>query len=303
MATLGEMLRDAREAKGISLIEAERQTKIRQKYISAIEDDNLTSLPSPVYARGFLRNYAAYLDIDPDEAVETFDEQSQPTRHKIRAARGQAPKPRDITRAEKINIQPLSPERIDTRVRYGVSYITVSLLALPLIIAFYFIYNAYAGNSREVPLPEFTPRPATVTPLATQPAVVGDLGVGGVVTTTSPAPAVPPNPEGVVVTPTIDPAAQPPPPPPPSDKVVVQIVTARDAWMRVIVDGVQKYSGTLPKGTNRSWEGKDVVRIRTGRADSVTVNVNGVDKGIMGQGPNLIAEKEWDRSGNEKVIK
>ena len=66
MAALGDMLREAREAMGVSLAEAERETKIRAKYLAALEDDNLGNLPGAVYARGFLHNYAQYLGLDAD---------------------------------------------------------------------------------------------------------------------------------------------------------------------------------------------------------------------------------------------
>src|SRR5439155_18581165 len=107
---LGELLRDAREARGISLAEAERDTKIRAKYISALEGDNPAGLPGPVYARGFLRNYAAYLGVDPDKALALYEQESQPTRNKIKAARGELPaQKRGAGGIETINIHPLSP--------------------------------------------------------------------------------------------------------------------------------------------------------------------------------------------------
>ena len=89
---------------------------------------------------------------------------------------------------------------------------------------------------------------------------------------------------------------------PAGDKVTVKVVTTRDAWMRVLVDGVQQYNGTLPKGSTRQWTGDDIIRIRTGRADSVQVTVNGEEIGLMGDPDNLIVEKEWDRSSQERVI-
>src|SRR5436309_2404225 len=110
LSGLGDMLRDAREARGISLAEAKRETKIRAKYITALEDDKLAALPGPVYARGFLRNYAQYLGLDPQQAVELFDEQSQPTRNKIKARRGERTVDKRGAGAEKISIHPLSPE-------------------------------------------------------------------------------------------------------------------------------------------------------------------------------------------------
>lgn len=302
---LGDTLRDARQARGISLETAERETKIRAKYISALEDDNLAGLPGPVYARGFLRNYAAYLGLDPDAAIDMFDNQSQPTRNKIRAARGE-PVPRSKTRGDKINIQPLSPEPIDTRVRFGSSYIAISLLALPLIIAFYFIYSAYAGRNRET-LPIDTTalsRPPTLTAMPIPSLVAGGLGGGEYQTPTTYVPQTP----GEVITSTLtatstlaiadtSPTARPA-----GDEVTVKVVTTRDAWLRVLVDGVQQYNGTLPKGSTRQWTGDEIIRIRTGRADSVQVTVNGEDIGLMGDPDNLIVEKEWDRSSQERVI-
>lgn len=302
MATLGDILRQAREERGISLSEAERETKIRQKYISALEDDNLAALPSSVYARGFLRNYAAYLDIDTAEALELFDQQAQPARTRIKAARGE-PVANGSTPMERINIQPLSPEPIDTRVRYGIQYIAVSLLALPLIIAFYFIYNAYAGRNGEIPIPTAIPRPATVTPLPLPTLVLGGPATGAFNT---PTVAIAPTPSGSgvaqIVTGTATLTVSPALTVPPASKVTARITTTRDAWMRVIVDGVQVYSGTLPKGTTRQWIGQNTVRIRTGRADSVRISVNGADLGLMGNPNNLIVEKQWDKSGNETVI-
>jgi cytoskeletal protein RodZ len=55
---------------GVSLAEVEVATRIRQKYLSALEADEWHLLPGEVVGRGFLRNYADYLGLDPDEAIE-----------------------------------------------------------------------------------------------------------------------------------------------------------------------------------------------------------------------------------------
>jgi transcriptional regulator with XRE-family HTH domain len=66
---LGERLVAAREARGIDLLRAERETKIRRTYLAALERGDYAALPGAVYVRGFLRNYATYLGLDPEEAV------------------------------------------------------------------------------------------------------------------------------------------------------------------------------------------------------------------------------------------
>ena len=70
--TVGERLRDAREVRGLDLYRVERDTKIRHKYLVALEAGDYADLPGDVYARGFLRNYATYLGLDPDEVIEEW---------------------------------------------------------------------------------------------------------------------------------------------------------------------------------------------------------------------------------------
>ncbi len=67
--SLPERLYEARERKGVDLYRAERDTKIRARYLGALERGDYKDLPGPVYTKGFLRNYALYLGLDPDEIL------------------------------------------------------------------------------------------------------------------------------------------------------------------------------------------------------------------------------------------
>jgi cytoskeletal protein RodZ len=71
-SAVGEQLREAREARGFDLFRVERDTKIRLKYLEALESGDFAELPAEVYARGFLRNYASYLGLDADELVDQW---------------------------------------------------------------------------------------------------------------------------------------------------------------------------------------------------------------------------------------
>lgn len=66
----GAILRERREAMGVTLEEAEASIRIRQKYLAAMESDEWHLLPGEIVGRGFLRNYAAYLDLEPTEMLE-----------------------------------------------------------------------------------------------------------------------------------------------------------------------------------------------------------------------------------------
>ena len=72
--TIGEKLRNAREENGITLAEVENETKIRRKYIIALENEDFDVLPGKVYVKGFLRNYARFLGVDGDDLVNEYED-------------------------------------------------------------------------------------------------------------------------------------------------------------------------------------------------------------------------------------
>ncbi|HEY2355775.1 MAG TPA: helix-turn-helix domain-containing protein [Gaiellaceae bacterium] len=72
MFEIGYSLRAARERQGIGLPEAELATKIRAKYIRALEEEDFDALPADTYARGFLRTYADYLGLDGEIYVDEY---------------------------------------------------------------------------------------------------------------------------------------------------------------------------------------------------------------------------------------
>ncbi len=67
--SLPERLLTARERKGVDLYRAERDTKIRARYLAALERGDYRELPGAVYTKGFLRNYALYLGLDPEDVL------------------------------------------------------------------------------------------------------------------------------------------------------------------------------------------------------------------------------------------
>lgn len=76
MKTVGAILQDARLAKKLSLEQAETATKIRLKFLTAIEADDYTPLPSLSYAKGFVKNYSEYLGLDSDMVLAFFRRQT-----------------------------------------------------------------------------------------------------------------------------------------------------------------------------------------------------------------------------------
>ena len=72
MFEIGNSLREARERQGLGYPEIELATKIRAKYIRALEEEDFTAIPGDAYIRGFLRTYAEYLGLDGDVYVDEY---------------------------------------------------------------------------------------------------------------------------------------------------------------------------------------------------------------------------------------
>jgi hypothetical protein len=72
---LSRMLREAREAKGVTLAQAEVATRVRGKYLRGLEAGDWSALPEPLYVRGFIRSYARYLGLDAATALALYEQE------------------------------------------------------------------------------------------------------------------------------------------------------------------------------------------------------------------------------------
>jgi len=75
MKDIGNFLKERREARGISLIEVEKDLKIRKKYLQALEEGNVDAIPGKTYLIGYLRNYSKYLGVNEEninQIIQTY---------------------------------------------------------------------------------------------------------------------------------------------------------------------------------------------------------------------------------------
>ena len=78
MFEIGSSLRAARMRLGLELSDVERDTRIRAKYLEALEDERFEVLPGPAYTKGFLRTYADYLGLDAQRFVDEYNTRFAP---------------------------------------------------------------------------------------------------------------------------------------------------------------------------------------------------------------------------------
>lgn len=144
MAVFGETLRQARAYKGVTLKEAEQATRINRHHLAALEDENFAALPPLIYQRGIVRNYAMYLDLDPNKILTMFEE-----------AHGAASAPTDIV----IAMKPL-----DMPSNFTPNFAVIAFLCVLSAILFTWLYIVYRGPSDAL---STSTVPITVTPIST----------------------------------------------------------------------------------------------------------------------------------------
>jgi cytoskeletal protein RodZ len=158
---LGERFRAAREARGLSLSEVAERIRIRSVYLAAIEDEHWSAIGAPVYARGFMRTYARFLGIDPEEAVAEFNraQQYEP------AAAG--------------SVAADSPAR---RARPGGAMLWVAGAIAVILVAFV-VYNELSLRAQQAETPvasaTATPAAASPSPAPGSPAPTPSSAIGG----------------------------------------------------------------------------------------------------------------------------
>jgi cytoskeleton protein RodZ len=78
MASIGDTLREARMRQHLDIADVEAKTKIRAKYLRALENEEFGMLPGPTFVKTFLRTYAEALGLDPHVLVETYRASHEP---------------------------------------------------------------------------------------------------------------------------------------------------------------------------------------------------------------------------------
>ena len=265
MPSLGDRFRAAREARGLSLSDVAEQIRIRSVYLGAIEDENWGAIGAPVYTRGFLRTYARYLALDPEEVVAEFNGASAvEAAQSISSSMGGASA--DYTYAES-----------QRRSRVLSPLLWIAGVVAVVLIAF-IVYTELTGRSKPNPvvaLPSTSPTTvaASLAPSSPVSASPSPLASGSAVGSTSPDASASP---GSSASPGASPS-----PAVTTGPSTIQVVLSAPSWIRVAVDGSVSMEGTFPAGTSRVFRGKRAV-VRIGNAGGVDVLVDGKSVGKLG---------------------
>lgn len=249
MNNLGQILRNKREERGITLKDVETVLSIRVKYLEALELGNYTIIPGEVYVKGFLRNYANYLGLNAEEMVQLYKKEQQPSAN---------------TEIEMTEEQAADPERKPVK-RTGFTFtFSLGVAFLLLIIAgtTYFVYMMQNESPQNTNIP-----PINTAPVPQAPAPQ------------APAPQVP----STAITPPPQNIAKPIP-----QNIKLSMKATEDCWVQVVADGTETFKGFLKRGDSKTWQANKQMEITLGNAGGVDITYNDQPQAPLGESGDVV---------------
>lgn len=277
---VGEILRREREKQGLSLADVADETSIREVYLEAIEKGSYADLPGDVYAKGFIRNYSKFLQIDGDSLLEQYDAErnivkeiqpadmpaeakAEPPKKSLFGRKdaggrdgdgGYAPQKSggSLFAAGDEYRHSLEREEKSGSRRFLMLLAVIAVFLVGVYVAFMDDGTGNGDKSRPVVKQEKAVKQER--PVKQEPAA----------------------PQKVY------------------DGVEISAKMLERCWLSVKVDGQPAFEGTIEKGKEMSWKGKESVDIRAGNAGGIQITFNGRDAGTMGE-IGQIADRKFTR--------
>lgn len=297
MDELGGILREARESRGLTLEQAQAATRINRRFLEALEAGAYRDLPTPVHVRGFLRNYARYLNLDPQPLLDRYqalengrgngsganggDGRQEPSAERPIPPRADNP----FFNPVNMEIEPTrSGPSSDSLLR--VIVILALLLSIALVASRFFLSDGRQLDLREAfnTLVNSTPEPA-----------VDDLPIEEIVTE---AQATAANPliidtgrnqieDGPTILPT-------PTPLPPLSVINLKLEITERTWLQITVDGEVTFEGQATSGQTFDFTANRELQLKSGNAKGVFATINDTYMlGRLGQNTGDVFNYTW----------
>ncbi|KAB0664375.1 DUF4115 domain-containing protein [Oryzomonas japonica] len=265
--SLGAVLRRCREYHGISLDEAAEATKMGKNYLLALENEKTKEFANQAYLKGFLRIYATYLGLNPDDMIRLYDKQqiqdsalSATAQQKKAAGDAQIPKKR----------------------------ISLQKLALPAFLLLLIIITASIVNRSEAP-----PKQELAPPQVSQTRPVSAVAPQTPVLPPRSSAQAPPPPQKTEKKPV---PAEPLKDTPPADQgsatsqsseqsksFIARMKVSQNGTLNVTIDGAVSQTYDLMAGDAIEWKAEKNIALELSNAGGVEVEING--KPLKSLGP------------------
>jgi cytoskeleton protein RodZ len=313
MESLGQWLRERREARGISLEEIASATKIVPRYLEALENDRLDLMPGGFFVKGIIRTYAQAVGLDPEEALGRYRAAGRLSAGP-ESDRNIVPEPAEVTPPQ-IELPPPSvapeapaepvlrskpapsalvgkadpsllieeaskPEDLSTALKRLPAWAWQSLAVASIACVVFFVLRPVLGRHRP--------------PQSRPPTVVGESVLPPARKT---EPAVARSGSEATAQPGSQTASQPAPmPQAPAvaeevwKGITIEIVFQADTWIQVYTDGNLKINGIFPAGATALAQADQKVLIHTGNAGGFTFRLNGKPAKSLGRSGQVLTD-------------
>jgi cytoskeleton protein RodZ len=241
---IGDVLRAAREEQGRSIEDVARVQRVRTDYLRALEDESFDTFGGDIYAKGFLKSYAAELGLDPQPLLDTYRREVSQD---------------DVRAATLVSSGPATRPTPRSAPPPWVAWLVVGVVVL---VGLGFL--GMVGGSRA---------PETATSPNGEEEVDEDANGEEQEPEEAEDPPAEEEPE---------PEEEEEEPEPVIEGVELLLALEEDSWLRVIVDGSPVLEQVVTSGETLQYEADDEVEIRFGNAGGVRIEHNGEDLGSPG---------------------
>ena len=286
---MGSTLKAEREKKGLTIKDIEQETSIRAAYLEALEEGRYDVLPSEVYVKGFIRNYAEFLHLDPAPLVQEYREEL----HGADAAPVAEKTPKTTSMVNER--APFSSgsdfhERVEKSHRKQIILTMVAAVVIAFVGSIYYFFgeDPSAAKPQQPAQQAATQQPQTQSAQTTQQAQPAAQNVQPPAQNQTAQTAQQP---ASTLGNTASAAA--------GQTDVSALFTGR-CWIQAIADGKVVYEGTAEANQTLRWTGKKEVVVTAGNAGAIDVTYNGQRIGKLGK-EGIVVEKKFSNGKVEDV--
>jgi cytoskeleton protein RodZ len=267
MTSVGVMLRSAREKQGRDMTEIAEGLCITQRYLRAIEQDDLKSLPGVFFYKSFVRQYAATLgvpdgDIQPalDSLVRSHLDPALPGREPARVARPVDEAGGRVRRSLDPVLEALNREYLSDH-RVGLSVATLAAVVLACS-GFYTWWIRAPRSSARAPVASASAASTTAVSTAAVSTTAAPTGAASMAAATPAATAVQTANDGA--------------------GLVLSLAATERVWLSISSGGKEIFSGILQPGETKTLSGLEAARMKVGNAGGIEIQWNGKPVGPLG---------------------
>jgi cytoskeletal protein RodZ len=259
MSSIGSVLKEARTKKTLSLDEVHAKIKIHPRVLQLLEEDKFEKLPSPLFVKSFLKSYAEFLEVDPDELVSIYEKEKKEDPEQL------------------LYIKPADPAmRTGYRPPQVIAGVCVAFfLAFILLGQPSKLFQSKLGKATKVTSEKSKKTPAVKTrdetprketketkEMAQEPGKKAGDDLQWL------------NRASLGNFPKID----------RKTPLSLEIKALEAVWVHVTSDGHVVFQGILKKGSSETWGAKNTIEIWTGNATNMLLNLNKSSLGSPGKG-------------------